>query len=163
LFSGDDKKITTKNYKAYDDTIYEDDVFEVFFHPRPDLPQYFEFEVNQLEAELTLTLARTKGNTIAWSPWRYEYNKNKLIKKKVNIIGGKKEVGASLQSWTAEIFFPNEIFALMQGVAPKSGDVWNGNFCRIDYDTGKATEWTWSPQIVTSFHELEHYGSIKFE
>ena len=163
LFSGEDKKITTKNYKDYDDEIYEGDVFEVFFHPQPELPQYFEYEINHLEKELTLTLAKTKGNTIAWSPWRYEYNKNKLIKKKVNITGGKNEIGAAIQSWTAEVFFPNEIFALMPGVPPQSGNIWNANFCRIDYDSGKSLEWSWSPAIVSSFHELEHFRSIKFE
>jgi mono/diheme cytochrome c family protein len=163
LFSGKDQKITTKDYKDFDDEIYEGDVFEVFFHPKPDQPQYFEYEINHLEKELTLTLSKTKSNTIPWSPWRHEYSKNKLIRKKVNITGGRNEIGTNIQSWTAEVFFPNEIFALMAGVPPQSGDVWNANFCRIDYDSGKASEWSWSPAVVTSFHELEHFGSIKFE
>ena len=162
LFSGDDEKITTKNYKDGEE-IYDGDVFEVFFHPRPELPQYFEYEINHLEKELILTLARSKGNTVAWTPWHYEYNQRQIIKKKVNLNGGKSEVGAPVKSWTAEVFFPNEIFQLMQGVPPKSGDVWNANFCRIDYDAGQALEWTWAPRIVKSFHELEHFRSIKFE
>lgn len=162
LFSGEDNKITTKNYKDNEE-IYEGDVFEVFFHPRSAMPQYFEYEINHLEKELILTLARTKGNTVAWSPWHYEYNKKQMIKKKVNISGGKSEIGASIRSWTAEVFFPNEIFELMQGVPPRSGDIWNANFCRIDYDTGKPLEWSWSPGIVSSFHELEQFRSIKFE
>lgn len=162
LFSGEDHKITTKQYKDFEE-IYEGDVFEVFFHPKPDQPQYFEYEINHLERELTLTLARSKGNTVAWSPWRYEYNKRQLIKRKVNIVGGKGEIGATIKSWTAEVFFPNEILALIPGVPPKSGDVWNANFCRIDYDSGQPLEWSWSPDIKTSFHELEHFRSIKFE
>jgi hypothetical protein len=162
LFSGEDEKITTKEYKDFEE-IYEGDVFEVFFHPKPDQPQYFEYEVNHLGKELTLTLARAKGNTVAWAPWHYEYNKRQIIKRKVNIVGGKREIGAGIQSWTAEVFFPNEIFALIPGTPPKSGNIWNANFCRIDYDSGKPLEWSWSPEIKTSFHELEHFRSIKFE
>lgn len=162
LFSGVDQKITTKDYKDYEE-IYDGDVFEVFFHPKPDQPQYFEYEINQLGRELTLTLARSNHNTVAWSPWHYEYNKRQIIRRKVNVVGGKAEVGASITSWTAELFFPNEIFALMPGTPPHSGDVWNANFCRIDYDSGKALEWTWSPGITKSFHELEKYSQIRFE
>jgi hypothetical protein len=162
LFNGTDQKITTKDYKDYEE-IYEGDVFEVFFHPKPDQSQYFEYEVNQLEKELTLTLARSNRNTVAWSPWHYEYNQRQIVKRKVNIVGGKREIGAAIQSWTAEVFFPNEIFALMPGTPPKSGDIWNANFCRIDYDSGKPLEWSWSPAIKSSFHELEHFRSIKFE
>ncbi|HKP32333.1 MAG TPA: hypothetical protein VJT83_06385, partial [Chitinophagaceae bacterium] len=69
----------------------------------------------------------------------------------------------AIQSWTAEVFFPNEIFALMPGTPPRSGDTWNANFCRIDYDSGKSQEWTWSPEVGPSFHELEHFRSIRFE
>ena len=162
LFSGEDKKITTKDYKDYEE-IYEGDVFEVFFHPKPDQPQYFEYEINHLGKELTLTLARTKGNTVAWSPWHYEYNKRQIIQRKVNIVGGNSEIGAAIKSWTAELFFPNAIFALMPGTPPQSGDTWNANLCRIDYDSGKELEWSWSPEIKSSFHELEHFRSIKFE
>jgi hypothetical protein len=162
LFSGVDSKITTKDYKDYEE-IYDGDVFEVFFHPKDDQPQYFEYEVNHFEKELTLTLARSKGNTVAWSPWHYEYNQRQIVQRKVNIVGGKREIGAGIQSWTAEVFFPNEIFRLMPGTPPHSGDVWRAHFCRIDYDSGKALEWSSSPAIKKSFHELENFGSIKFE
>lgn len=162
LFSGEDNKITTKDYKDYED-IYEADVFEVFFHPKPDLPQYFEYEVNHFERELTLTLSRTKGGTVAWAPWLFEYNKRPAIKRKVNITGGERKIGATIKAWTAEVFFPYAIFGLLPGTPPKSGDVWNANFCRIDYDTGKPLEWSWSPRIGKTFHELEAFRSIRFE
>lgn len=59
--------------------------------------------------------------------------------------------------------FPNELLELLPNVPPKSGVVWNANFYRIDYDTGKMIKWSWSPTIEKSFHELEHFGQIKFE
>lgn len=161
LFSSVDQKITTKDYKDFED-IYEADVVEVFFHPKPELPQYFEYEINQMGRELILTLTRTGKTTIPWAPWPFEYTKRRSIKSKVVVNGGRQEIGAPIKSWTAEIFFPNEIFMLMSGIPPRSGDVWNANFCRIDYDAGMH-EWSWSPGIKKSFHELEVFRSIKFE
>jgi len=66
-------------------------------------------------------------------------------------------------SWSAEIFFPYEILALLPGVPPKSGSQWKGNFCRIDYDSGKMIQWSWSKKIVKDFHEVQHFGTIIFE
>ena len=47
LMEGEDKKITT-NYKKDFDDLYKGDVFEVFFHPNPKEPLYFEYEINAL-------------------------------------------------------------------------------------------------------------------
>ena len=41
LMEGDDQKITTMYKKDFDD-LYKGDVFEVFFHPNPKEPLYFE-------------------------------------------------------------------------------------------------------------------------
>ncbi|HTE08920.1 MAG TPA: carbohydrate-binding family 9-like protein, partial [Flavitalea sp.] len=56
LFRGEDEKVTTKNYKDFEE-IYEGDVYEVFFHPDPAVPLYFEYEINPMGRELILTLA----------------------------------------------------------------------------------------------------------
>lgn len=50
---GDDHKITTTYKKDFDD-LYKGDVFEVFFHPNPKEPVYFEYEINALNKELVL-------------------------------------------------------------------------------------------------------------
>jgi hypothetical protein len=162
LFGGEDDKITTHDYKDYEE-IYEGDVYEVFFHPDPSVPIYFEYEINHLEKELILTLTRSKGQNLAWAPWDYEYKKNKLIVKKVNVTGGPQKVNSSIKYWTAEIFFPYTVFGLLPQSPPKSGTVWNANFCRIDYDSGKMIQWSWSPKIERDFHELNNFGSIVFE
>lgn len=109
--------VTTRPFKDFEE-IYEGDVFEVFFHPKPDLPQYFEYEINHMEKELILILTRSKGKTVAWSPWNYKNKNDKMVKKKVHVSGGKKEIGEKIKSWNAELFFPNELFDLMPGVPP---------------------------------------------
>lgn len=165
LFAGEDERISTKNYKD-DEEIYEGDVFEFFLKTDPGKPSYFEYEINQMNRQLVLVLSGISPGNLAWSPWRHEYNQRPLIQKKVAISGAKKMVvrpGATIGSWSAEIFFPYEVLGLLSGLPPKSGMVWRANFCRIDYDSGKMIQWTWSTKIKSSFHELENFGFIQFE
>ena len=173
LFSGEDQLITTKNYKD-DDDIYEGDVFEVFFQTDETKHPYFEYEINQLGRQLVLLLSGSKNKNLAWSPWRHEYEKHPVILKKVVVAMQSKNTelverndaikpGAAIRSWTAEIFFPYEVFGLLPSVPPQSGMIWRGNFCRIDYDNNKTQEWTWSKKIKSNFHELKNFGYLLFE
>ena len=162
LFAGEDNKITTKDYKDYEE-IYDGDVFEVFFHPVKDKPQYFEYEINQLDKELILTLVHGQGSNIAWAPWPPEYRNKRVVKKMVEVQGGKKQVNGIIRSWSAELFFPYSIFGLLPDSPPQSGTSWDANFCRIDYDSGKQVEWSWSKTITDNFHDLDKLGSLLFE
>ncbi len=159
LFNGEDEKITTAFTKDFDD-LYLADVFEVFFHTDARTPLYLEYEINQLNKELVLLVPSINGKAYGWIPWHYE--KNRAIKKMVNIVGGKKKSNASIRSWSAEIFFPYEIFSPLGHVPPVSGTLWNANFYRLDYDEGKMIKWAWGP-VKNSFHELDKFKAIKFE
>src|SRR6185312_1537408 len=75
LFTGEDQRITTKNYKD-DDDIYEGDVFELFLRTDISKPHYFEYEINPLGKQLILILAGLPHNNLAWSPWRHEYEQH---------------------------------------------------------------------------------------
>lgn len=160
LFNGMDDKITT-TYDEDMSELYNGDVFEVFFHPDPKVRSYFEYEINQLNKELILLLTNSNGKSYSWAPWHYE-NKNRL-RKAVKVLGGDAKSNATIKSWSAEVFFPNELLELLPNVPPKSGAIWNANFYRIDYDSGKMIKWSWSPTIKKSFHELQNFGQIKFE
>ncbi len=81
----------------------------------------------------------------------------------VDVVGGKAEVGGSIKTWTAEVFFPYTILGLLTNVPPVSGMIWNANFCRLDYDSGYMIKYSWSPAIQKSFHEIDKFQSIKFE
>jgi len=159
LFKGDDDLISTKYDKDFSD-LYNGDVFEVFFHTDPKTPIYFEYEVNQLNKELVLLIPNLNGRAYGWLPWRYE--KERLVKKMVNVVGGKTEMGAKITSWTAELFFPYGLLSPLGNVPPTSGTIWNANFYRLDYDTGKARRFAWSP-VEKHFHEPGRFGTIKFE
>lgn len=159
LFSGDDDKISTSFDKDFGD-LFKGDVFEVFFHTDPKTPIYLEYEVNQLNKELVLLVPSVNGNAYGWIPWHYE--KNRRISKMVNVVQEKKIENRAINSWTAELFFPYDLFKPLNNVPPTSGTLWNANFYRLDYDTGKMIKWAWGP-VQHSFHELERFRVVKFE
>lgn len=159
LFNSDDEKIGT-DYKNDFENLFTADVVEVFFHPEPAQATYFEYEISPLEKELVLLIMNTKAGFGSWMPWHYE-DKKKVIKK-VNITGGEMKSGAAIQSWTAELFFPNQLLSGLLNTPPVSGTRWNANFCRLDYDTGKQIMWSWSP-VEKSFHEFKKYYLLQFE
>jgi len=159
LFEGKDNKITTNFDKDFDN-LFEADVFEVFFHPDPKVPLYLEYEINQLNKELVLIIPNFNGKFYGWIPWHYE-NERRVVKK-VHIEGGKMEAGSKIKSWSAELFFPFELFNPLSNVPPVRGTIWNANFYRLDYDSGKMVKWAWTP-INQSFHEYKKFMPIKFE
>lgn len=162
LFSGQDDKITTKEYNDYD-PIFNGDVFEVFFHPDPEVPVYFEYEINALGKQLILTLSRLNNQQFSWSPRYRTADLQKPVRRMVGVAGDDIKVGASIRSWTAEAFFPFALLGLLPRNPPKSGSIWNANFCRLDFDSGSMVKYSYSPTIKKSFHELEKFLSIKFE
>jgi len=158
LFNGQDEKITSPYNNDYDN-LYNGDVFEVFFHPDPSSPLYFEYEVSPLNKELILLVSQKNKKFTRWRPFGHQ---EKKIIKNVNIRGGQMRSGSKIEAWSAEMFFPYEILGPMITAAPVSGMRWNANFCRLDYDSGKMIKWSWSP-IKVSFHEFERYLPIRFE
>ena len=159
LFNGDDDKISTQYDKDFED-LWKGDVFEVFFHTDPGTPVYFEYEINQLNRELVLLVPKINRKFYGWIPWHYE--KDRIIKKMVNVLGGKNIANSAITSWSAELFFPFDLFSPLGNVPPSSGTIWNANFYRLDYDSGKMKKWAWGP-VQKSFHELEKFRPIKFE
>ncbi|HEA22959.1 hypothetical protein LCGC14_1414120 [marine sediment metagenome] len=161
LFQGEDDKITTSDYKDMD-KIWKGDVFEVFFQTDTQETKYFEYEVNQFEKQLLLTISNSK-NGVSWIPFNgYDRNTYGTINK-VEVLGGPQELDGKITSWSAEVFISYRSLGLLSFVPPKSGTLWSANFYRIDYDTGTEVKWSWSPTIEQSFHDLDKFGTIKFE
>ena len=158
LFNGEDQKITS-TYNNDFEKLYNGDVFEVFFHPIPTEPLYFEYEISPLSKELVLLISNHNGKLGQGVPWGYEEIK---VVKKVTLIGGSAKHNSAIQGWTAELFFPNALLNFFGNVPPGSGTRWNANFCRLDYDSGQMVKWSWSP-IKVRFHEFEKYFALQFE
>ncbi|WP_300604023.1 carbohydrate-binding family 9-like protein [Niabella sp.] len=158
LFDGADARVSSSFKKDFE-KLFLGDVFEVFFHPEPSLPAYFEYEVSPLDKELVLLLGRQNGRMAAQPPPLYEGRKK--VQKAVHITGGEMQPGAAIQSWTAELFFPYELLSTFQNMPPAKGTQWRANFCRLDYDSGAMVKWAWAP-VQESFHELHRYYTLVF-
>ncbi len=159
FLTGADSKITTTFEKDFDD-LYLADVFEVFMQPDPQLPLYLEYEVNALEKELVLLIPNVKGKITGWTPWHYEGGRK--VVKKISVTGGSAVPGGAISSWSAELYFPFALFNPLSNVPPHSGTIWNANFFRLDYDSGKMIKFAWSP-VEKSFHEFWKFRPIRFE
>ena len=159
LFNGLDKKITTE-YEQDFENLFRGDVFEAFFHTNPQIPMYLEYEINALNKELVLLIPNFNKKSYGWIPWHY--SDQRLIKKMVSVSGGKPEKNSPITEWSAELFFPYQIFQPLDRVPPASKTTWNANFYRLDYDHGKTVKYSWAP-IERSFHEFEKYRMIQFE
>ena len=158
LFNGEDQKITS-TYENDFEKLYNGDVFEVFFHPIPAEPIYFEYEISPLSKELVLLISNRNGKLGQGVPWGY--NELKVVKQ-VTLMGGTAKHNSAIRGWTAELFFPNALLNFFGNVPAGSGTRWNANFCRLDYDSGKMEKWSWSP-IKVRFHEFDKYLSLEFE
>ncbi|MGM0506059.1 MAG: carbohydrate-binding family 9-like protein [Bacteroidota bacterium] len=137
--------------------IWREDVVEVFFWPDEDVRSYFEYELSPLNYELVLLLLEDGGS---WIPFGYHGSK-RATRHLTSVTGGEKVSEGSITGWMAEFFIPYELMGNLLDEPPLSGDEWRANFYRIDYDDGQ-THFTWKP-VDRGFHELDNYGTIRFE
>lgn len=141
--------------------LYTGDVAEIFLQPRRELPVYLEYELSPLDAELPLLVCNSGADFHGWLPFHYEGERRAVHRTRVR--GGRKEADAACEGWTAECFLP---FALWTGVLerpPESGDVWAGNFFRIDYGAEGADRWAWASACGTEFHDYRKFDRIRLE
>lgn len=154
LFTGNDQKITSDFTKDFEN-LFMADVFEVFFHPEPKTPLYLEYEVNANNLELVLLIPNLKNKINGWAPWHYTGNRKVT---KMVFVHKQNEL---MYKWTAELFFPLELFSPLENTNLIKGTCWNANFYRLDYDAGKMVKFAWSP-VKSSFHEIDKFGVIQF-
>src|SRR5579871_2752296 len=159
LMDAGDKKLTATMTKDFLD-LWTEDVFEVFLWPDERDALYFEYEISPLNVELPILIPNLQGKFLGWRPWHYEGERK--IRKATAAVGGKRESGAAVTGWKAEVFIPFELLNPLRNVPPKSGTRWRANFYRMDYDDGKTTSWDWA-RVGPSFHEYQKFCTLVFE
>jgi hypothetical protein len=159
LMEAEDRKITATMKADFLD-LWNEDVFEFFLWPDEKYSVYFEYEISPLGFELPILIPNFGGEFLGWRPWHYD-DKRKT-QKATSVIGGRKQSGAKVRGWKAEVFVPYDLLKPLQNVPPQSGTQWRANFYRVDYDNGKSTSWDWA-RVGASFHEFEKYGTLIFE
>ena len=145
--------------KHRNDTLWDGDVFEMFFKPSGSGPEYYEFQANPRELIFE-----------CYFPRRGDYPKdlsqapilgNKAV---VRLDGTLDHPGDRDTSWTVEGRIPWSAFQPTGG-KPKPGDEWRFALCRYDYgpEGTKPVLMSSAPLTKGSFHQHEDYGKLRFE
>lgn len=142
------------------DTLWLGDVFELFFRPSDNRPEYYEFQVNPKSVILELPFPKRDTTQFlklaALPPSGY--------KAVAQIDGTLDRPGDVDRGWSVEGRIPWTTFA-MTGGRPAPGSVWRFALCRFDYGP-KGTEpvlMSSAPLREPNFHRLEDYGRLRFE
>ena len=159
LLDAADRRLTCTMTRDGDD-LYKEDVVEIFLHPDPGRPVYFEYEISPLGVELPIVVPNYEGLFHGWLPWHYQGERR--ARRATTVRGGAKAAMAACEGWTAEVFIP---FALLKGLGempPRPGTHWMGNLYRIDHDDGAVTQWAWATATGGRFHDYASFGRLEF-
>jgi hypothetical protein len=158
LFDCEDKKLVS-TITADNEDLWHEDVVEIFLWTDETFPVYFEYEFSPMNYELPILVPNNDGHFLGWLPWHYEGDRK--TRHATHVRGGKKESGATVSAWTAEIFIPYALLTPLPNVPPKSGTTWRANLYRIDHDQGTTT-FSWQ-KTGKSFHDYKKFGTFVFE
>lgn len=161
----------------HDALMYQDHDFEVFIDPVGDQTNYFEIEVNALNATMELFMNKPyrKGGTYDMS-WNADG-----MRTAVGLKGTLNQQHDTDTGWTVEMAIP--FSALKKGdrvFQPQLGSKWRINFSRVEWTMemkvgqyavkrdarGKKLpedNWVWSPIGEINMHIPEKWGYIIFK
>ncbi|MEI7922150.1 MAG: sugar-binding protein [Planctomycetota bacterium] len=145
--------------KKRNDTLWNGDVFELFFKPSKTEPAYYELQANPLGLILELPFP-SKG---------YSFEKLAALPHQgmtvaVDIQGSLATPGKNDKKWTVEGRIPWTLFA-MTGGKPKPGDLWQFQLSYYDYgpDGTEPELGSCAPLTVPNYHRYEDYAGLRFE
>jgi len=143
-----------------DDTLYQQEVVEVFINPDGDREAYLELEVNSLGTLWDgFVLKRDSGliGILAWNSFE--------LRRGVNLEGTVNDPSDKDKSWSVELAVPLDELVTAPNVPSKSGDKWRLNLYRIDLPQRNkelADYSAWSPVSGESYHDPDRFGEIEF-
>jgi len=141
------------------DHLWEGDVFELFFKPGEDRPEYYEFQANPLGTVFEVAFARRGSLGHAFREGPVLGNRAAVALK-----GSLDRHGDVDEGWTVEGLIPWTAFAPTGG-KPQAGDAWRFALCRYDHgpEGTKPVLMSSAPLTRPSFHRFEDYGVLRFE
>jgi hypothetical protein len=130
-----------------DDTLWEEEVVEVFLDPFGDALSYFEIQINPLNTVTDLFVRRTWTGLKKDFRWKCE--------------GLVTACGTLAYGWVAAFQIP---FESLGDCHPDRSPVWRVNFSRIERPHHEQLELSaWSPTLVKSFHVPGRFGRLRFD
>ena len=155
-------KLTDAELRAFgterNDSLWNGDVFELFFRPDPARPPYYEFQANPRSVvfEMFFPEGHT-GPDVKKAP--------PLGSKAVAVVDGTLDrPGDRDRGWSVEGRIPWSAFAPTGG-KPRPGATWTFALCRYDYgpEGTKPVTMSSAPLTRPNFHRKEDYGRLRFE
>jgi len=141
--------------------IFTEDVIEVFLQPDESQRVYFEYEISPLNVELPIMVSRSQQSFHGWLPWHYTAGRR--VQRATHVRGGERASHADVTGWSAEFYIPFALLAGLGNTPPERGSTWRANIYRIDYDTGRSTQWAWAPATGSMFHDYWNFGTFVFK
>ncbi len=156
----------------HDAVIFHDNDFEVFIDPDGDHHEYFELEINALDAEWDLFLPKPyRDGGTADNGWEIPG-----LKAISHVDGTLNDPMGEDRGWSVELAIP---WASMADKAhtptpPRDGDRWRVNFSRVEWQHRvvdhryekvpgrKEDNWVWSAQGTIDMHRPERWGYVEF-
>jgi hypothetical protein len=141
------------------DRLWLGDVFELFFKPHSDRPEYYEFQVNPRSTILELAFPQ-RGFDFATLAARPAMGFAAVA----TVDGTLDQPGDRDRGWSVEGRIPWSIFA-PSGGRPEPGSAWRFALCRYDYgpEGTQPILMSSAPLTQKSFHRYEDYGLLRFE
>jgi hypothetical protein len=144
----------------HNDHLWNGDVFEMFFKPSRDRPEYLEFQVNPRSVLFEASfLERNK-------PVEPFESSRPLGMSAVAVVRGTLDKpGDADEGWTVEGRIPWTAFA-PKFARPEPGATWSFALCRYDYFGPEGTApvlMSSAPLTRPSFHRWEDYGLLRFQ
>jgi hypothetical protein len=155
--------MTDAELRAYgkhrNDSLWDGDVFEMFFKPSAEKPEYFEFQANPKELIFECYFPRRGAY-----PKDFQQAPRLGNTAVVRLDGTLDHPGDKDRSWTVEGRIPWTAFR-PSGGKPKPGDEWRFAICRYDYgpEGTKPVLMSSAPLTKANFHQHEDYGKLRFE
>ena len=143
-----------------DDTLYEQEVVEVFLNPDSDRETYVEIEVNPLGTlwdGFILNRPESRAGILAWNSFD--------LKRAVRLDGTVNDAANTDKGWSVEIAVPFKDLVTAANVPPRPGDKWRVNLYRIDlpkHDKALGDYSAWSPVSGETYHDPDRFGEIEF-
>ncbi len=155
-------KLTDAELRSFgterNDSLWNGDVFEMFFRPDPAKLPYYEFQANPKSVvfEMFFPGGHPGLDSKAAAP---------LGSKAVAVVDGTlDQPGDTDRSWTVEGRIPWTAFAPTGG-KPRPGATWTFALCRYDYgpEGTQPVLMSSAPLTQPNFHRKQDYGKLTFE
>jgi hypothetical protein len=143
----------------HNDHLWNGDVFELFFKPSTDRPEYYEFQANPRGVVFEAAFAKRDDQ-----PGPFSARPALGMTVAVRLEGTLDKPGDRDVGWTVEGRIPWSAFAPTGG-KPEPGAVWTFALCRYDYgpEGTRPLLMSSAPLRKESFHRYEDYGRLNFE